>query len=164
MLKVYSLFARSIRSFKWKHTVWLIFKTVYFQVRTVNFQLILYTIKDRILYITPTHFFRWSAQSPLLLPLLPPHIVNQLLETLLQLRDPRTIWSIGQEFPSLAVRWPICSGPWIPVTVIGGDIVAPQYSLGRIEIQEPEDVGGNFKKARRQAKKAERQANKELIL
>lgn len=50
--------------------------------------------------------------------------------------------------------------------VIGGDIVAPEYGLGRIRIQEPDIVGGyetSAEAARKAQKKANRQANKELI-
>ena len=49
--------------------------------------------------------------------------------------------------------------------VIGGDIVAPEYGLGRIRIDEPDIVGDwDVEAARKAAKKANRQANKELIL
>ena len=51
--------------------------------------------------------------------------------------------------------------------IIGGDIVAPEYGLGRIRIQEPDIVGGyetSAEAARKAQKKANRQANKELIL
>ena len=49
--------------------------------------------------------------------------------------------------------------------IIGGDIVAPEYGLGRIRIDEPDIVGDwDVEAARKAAKKANRQANKELIL
>ena len=67
------------------------------------------------------------------------------------------LWSFGPK-SSVHVWRPTGTGPKIPGPVIGGDIVAPEYALGRIRIEEPEIVGGKAEK------KARRQANKESIL